>query len=575
MFNKRSIMKLENLPNEIFIHCFEYLNASDIFYAFEQLNPRFYRLIRTIPLRLNFQDIHKSIFDRFCEKMIDYTEIQQQIYSLKLSNEQTHGQIQAFFMCFSLVQFTQLRSLTLIEIQEQNVEQLSSLLPLLTQLTCIRLIHSVDAYDLFRYLPKCKLNTLSSQEIIPLTKLSVKFCMLNDIYRILQDMPLLQCLHISRCLQHESISSIDIHCLRERVNHLKHLVMSDCIMIKTDNLMDVIAYMINLRSLTVFVDGNSDIINASRWQQLITYSLPHLAVFRFRFGIFDRNEIVQKYYDFQSDFWIKEHQWYTECLLDDQTKSFILTVPYLNNKQPMTLKCVRHFNMLVDPSKTFNNVTNLWLQGEEVMISNNFYFPHITSLIIASLPKLVDESDEQKFIIALRRTMDMSHLKHLKLPLGCQVRRSRILLEIFKQASRLISLDIFKCAIDMLKSNKQICRYTSEMIRKLQYHRCFQHCIHDVSFNVNLVREIFPNIEQLICKVQEPVECLLLLNNLPKLSRLSVVFLYKNDLSPFNAMKEELSKLKNICFYENIQQRHGIIKMVTFGFWVDRDNMTS
>jgi hypothetical protein len=90
MSDKQNIMKFESLPNQIFIHCFEYLNAPDIFYAFEQLNPRFYRLIRTIPLRLNFKDIHKSIFARFCEKMLDYIEIQKQIYALKLSNENTH-----------------------------------------------------------------------------------------------------------------------------------------------------------------------------------------------------------------------------------------------------------------------------------------------------------------------------------------------------------------------------------------------------------------------------------------------------------------------------------------------------
>ena len=86
-------------------------------------------------------------------------------------------------------------------------------------------------------------------------------------------------------------------------------------MVNTDNLMDSIAYMINLRSLTVSVHENSDIINASRWEQLITSSLPHLTKFRFSFGLFDRNEIVRKYENFQTNFWIKKHQWYTECLL--------------------------------------------------------------------------------------------------------------------------------------------------------------------------------------------------------------------------------------------------------------------
>ncbi|CAF4276329.1 unnamed protein product, partial [Rotaria sordida] len=194
-------------------------------------------------------------------------------------------------------------------------------------------------------------------------------------------MPLLQSLNISRGLQFYSVSSADISRLHGRVNHLKYLILTDC-MVNTDNLMDIIAHMINLRSLTVSVYENSDMINASRWKQLITSSLPHLTAFRFRFGIFDRNEIVRKYEDFQSDFWIKEHQWYTECLLGDQIVSYIFTVPFLNGIRSMSLKYVRHFNTLVDNSKTFDNLTDIHLPGEELMTSSGFYFPNITSLVI-------------------------------------------------------------------------------------------------------------------------------------------------------------------------------------------------
>lgn len=132
--------------NEIFIHCFAYLNAPDVVYAFEQLNPRFYR---------------------FCEKMLDYTEIQQQIYSIKLSNENTNEQIRAFFTYFALHEFSRLRSLTY---------------------------------------------------------------------------------------------------------------------------------------------GQAGLMNASRWQDLITSSLPNLIVFRFKFDDHDLNETFRKYHEFQTDFWIKKHR---------------------------------------------------------------------------------------------------------------------------------------------------------------------------------------------------------------------------------------------------------------------------
>ena len=581
MSNKQSIGKFENLPNEIFIHCFEYLNAPDIFYAFEQLNVRFYRLIRTIPLRLNFEDIHKSIFDRFCEKMLDYTEIQQQIYSLKLSNKNTHGQIHAFFTYFSLDEFTQLRSLTLIEIKENNIEPLSSILPLLTQLTCLRLFKSSRTPDtLISKLPRRKPNILSTsslnstfssfQEIIPLTKLSVNFCMLNHCYQILRDIPFLQYLNISRGLQFDPMSSADINLLHGRVNHLKHLIMTDCIP-DTDNLMNVIAHMINLRSLTVSVYENSDIINPSRWERLITSSLPHLSIFRFEFGTFDRNEIVREYEEFQSDFWIVKHQWYTECLLAEGTKSYIFTIPYLIDAQSMWLKYVRYSKTLFDDSKTFDNVTSLCLPGEELMKPNGFYFPNNRSLIIQSLPVIANRNDEQRFIRSLKKTMNLSNLQHLEIPIYSETKRPTILLEILKEAPHLSSLNICNCTIDILKTNTEICRHTSKMIKKLQFcisshsHSCQN--LHDVSS----VHEVFPNIEEITCYVIKPDACLLLLNNLLKLSKLSITFHLFRDISPFNVIKEELSKLKNIFFYEDIQHRNENVMVITFGFWVDRN----
>ncbi|CAF4126108.1 unnamed protein product [Rotaria sp. Silwood2] len=577
-------MKFESLPNEIFLHCFEYLNAPDIFYAFEQLNPRFYRLIRTIPLRLNFEDINKLIFDRFCEKMLDYTEIQQQIYSLKLSNEQAYCQIQAFFTYFSLVEFTRLRSLTLIEIKENDIEQLSSTLPLLSQLMCLRLIPSLSVfYTLLDKLPKCKPNilstpsissTLSSQEIIPLTKLSVTFGMMNHIYQMLLHMPLLEYLNISRGLQFDSVSSADIGHLHGRVNHLKYLNVSDC-MVNTDNLMDVIAYMINLRSLTVSVYENSDIIDASRWKHLITSSLSHLTVFRFRFGTFDRNEIIRKYEDFQTNFWIKEHQWYTECLLGDQILSQIFTIPYLNDTRLMGLKYVRHFNTRIDDSKTFDNVTDLHLPGKELMTSSGFYFPNIRSLVIHSLPVFANESDEQIFIRSLKRIMNLSNVKHLEIPLCSQTTRPTILLEILKEAPNLSSLNIYNCAVDILKTNMEICRYTSEMIKKLQFCVYSQPNPCQKPHDVSSIHKVFPNVEHLTCHQTQPDSCLFLLNNLPKLSTLTIHFYQSRDNGSFNKVKEELSKLKNIFFYEEILRDIQHVKLMAFGFWIDRGDITT
>ncbi|CAF2950886.1 unnamed protein product [Rotaria sp. Silwood2] len=108
-----TVMRFELIPNEILMDCFAYLSASEIFHAFDRLNYRFYTLIRNIKLHLNFHHIRKSIFDRFCKKILLEPLIKSQIYSMHLSNKGSHGQIEAFLSLFSIDEFPHLRSLTL------------------------------------------------------------------------------------------------------------------------------------------------------------------------------------------------------------------------------------------------------------------------------------------------------------------------------------------------------------------------------------------------------------------------------------------------------------------------------
>ena len=77
------MMKLEFLPNEILLNCFEYLNAPDIFHCFNQLNNRFHSVIRNIPLRLNFQQFKKTSFDKVCQIILSNPQIKQNIIYLK------------------------------------------------------------------------------------------------------------------------------------------------------------------------------------------------------------------------------------------------------------------------------------------------------------------------------------------------------------------------------------------------------------------------------------------------------------------------------------------------------------
>ncbi|CAF3672760.1 unnamed protein product, partial [Adineta steineri] len=127
-------MNFEFLPNEILFQCFQYLNAPDLFHSFDQLNPRFSKLIRDTSLYLNFSQMKKSLFDHFCQIVLLNPEIKQKIIYLQLSNDGTNGQIEHFLSLYSVNTFLNLRSLSLIELKENNIKQLLSILPFLSNL---------------------------------------------------------------------------------------------------------------------------------------------------------------------------------------------------------------------------------------------------------------------------------------------------------------------------------------------------------------------------------------------------------------------------------------------------------
>jgi len=223
----RMKMKFESLPNEILIECFEYLNGSDIIYAFQGLNSRFQILIENIPLRINFQMVNKTTFDRFCKKMLQNPSLKQQIYSIKLSDSiDTCKQIQTFLSFFSLKEFAQLQSLILIKMDVNHIQKIQSMLPSLENLRRF----SFDCCDrndnLLMTLPLSRIqilsipdldSNLSIDQIRLITHLTVSNgCTLTELSTFLKCSPMLKYLNINKMSQDNNdllIAAIQVNCL--------------------------------------------------------------------------------------------------------------------------------------------------------------------------------------------------------------------------------------------------------------------------------------------------------------------------------------------------------------------------
>ncbi|CAF4053610.1 unnamed protein product [Rotaria sordida] len=184
--------KFELLANEELIECFQYLNAPDMIQSFDRLNYRFYALIRNIPL--------KSSFNEFCQTMLLNPEIKQNIIFLQLSNKGTRDQIQSFFSSFSLNELIHLRSLLLIDLKEENIEQLLSILPLLSNLYCfyftsleyktMEIITSLLKLKIrILIVPQFDFNSKAICETMSITSLAIYNCDLSDLWEIFKYRP--------------------------------------------------------------------------------------------------------------------------------------------------------------------------------------------------------------------------------------------------------------------------------------------------------------------------------------------------------------------------------------------------
>jgi hypothetical protein len=163
--------------------------------------------------------------------------------------------------------------------------------------------------------------------------------------------------------------------------------------------------------------------------------------------------------------------------------------------------------------------------------------------------------------------VNLSNVKHLNIPVNYEQAMPSILLKILKEAPDLSSLCIESAVLKSLLNKNELCKYLNKMIKKLDISNYYDHrCI--TSDEINALYEIFPNIEQLSCAVNEPVDWLLILNKFSKLSSLSM-FLISSDFYYFlPSFKDQTSKL-NLLLYEDAELAHKNVKSIAFDIWTD------
>ncbi|CAF1081859.1 unnamed protein product [Rotaria sordida] len=248
--------------------------------------------------------------------------MKEQIYSLYLSNKNTYNQIDVFLSTFSLNEFPNLQSLAFTELHHDNVNKLKSMLLLIPRL---RSFHLIDCHhDTTALLPTPKVSILTMPELVPLRldssiiKLRASQSSLNNLYEIFEYAPMIKYLNLQR-IREDYILMDNMYFNTDYVSHLKQLIIG-----RYSNKFLYFEMFVKqtpyLESLTIFFEYKEDMIEVCRWEQLIQLSLSYLQNFNFIFQCsftHDKN-IIDKFKQFQNDFWHKQHHWYTEYSFNDQ-----------------------------------------------------------------------------------------------------------------------------------------------------------------------------------------------------------------------------------------------------------------
>ncbi|CAF0873688.1 unnamed protein product [Adineta steineri] len=537
-------MKFESLPNEIFLECLQYFDGLQIFHSFDQLNSRFNRLIRTIPLYVNFDEIKQCLFDKFCQTILLNPEIKQTIIYLHLSNDEIYQQIENFFSLFSLNEFLHLRSLSLFGIGNNKVQQIQSNLSSILDLHYFHCTTYSDSKFLITpaltkskiqilNLRKFTLNSTDIYETMSLTSLTVDECTVNDLCHLFKYTPMLKYLEIRKLCKSE-ITNNELGITNTNVGPLKKLIIHYS-EVKFEQIELLLKCLANLNIFSIR-SNEITIIDADRWQYLIENSLPHLHIFKFNFSYFTRDssdEKLNKIRKFQTDFWQKRHQWYTIIEIDHPSAS-VYTIPNISRVYSLGSKTKIYENSLVNNSIVFDNVTSLYLVPKAIGNNSLFYFRNVESLILSREFIVFSNDDEEEetyefdisrtHINNLHRIVNLSCITHLEVGYDFHL-SSCLLTKILQKLSNVNSLEIPKPVLISYLENRQLCKILNRKIKELDINSYSSRfgCQHIKLNQTDWLYKAFANLEELKCQIKN-IQCLVsLLEKFSQLSRLTIV----------------------------------------------------
>jgi hypothetical protein len=378
---------IQSLPVELLHRVFDNLDAETIIFSIRPLSRLFRSVVNTYDRYvLDLKLISKSNSYVLCRLIHP-----KNVISFILSNDkEISNQIDFFILIVHLQQFTQLRSLTLLYIEEF---QLNIILKRVNLNLLISFSFSIRKYD-----DKCKQTTSSllSSVLAQLTlrklEIEIKPVRMHEISwtancriqhltinngisidyfcTILQFCPHLHTFIISR-ISRGLINNLTSMCFPQ----LKSLTIKDL-----DVNIGIVESFLLLAPSLVYLKliGRSEMLDGKRWEQFIQINLTQLDKFEFYFN--ERTLIKQKLTDlksiiasFQTPFWMEHKKWFVSCEYSVGYSTICLfslpiclsVLKYRSKSQKISLSTS---NMIFDNDSTItDNINSLHLCLSKIM----------------------------------------------------------------------------------------------------------------------------------------------------------------------------------------------------------------
>ncbi|CAM2701464.1 unnamed protein product [Rotaria socialis] len=281
---------LENLPNELFLEAFGYLNGVDVVYGFSQLNYRLEDLLNNYVTNFDFKSVSRAKFTYITQRHDIH-----RWRSLHMSDDDhTPGQIKCFSQLFPPNEY-------------------------INRLECLSVLHMKPGFAQEFLLQIRSLNNLVSLSIGQICGLNIQSIELSSLKRLI----LTSCKHTNWIQNFQTLENlqytIDYNCSHSHSlilpRTLKHFKIFYSEREDGDDLRKLLKQLPQLTRLTLYDRGKvSPIPDGRTWEELIVSSLPLLKTFQFFFPFcqyrYLSSDINQILASFSTPFYLSEKHWF-------------------------------------------------------------------------------------------------------------------------------------------------------------------------------------------------------------------------------------------------------------------------